>query len=346
VLPIDAAFGDWAFKDNFPYLVVDRWAFVDVGTADAPSNWSVQNRRLLQTSSISGASPRAGTYAVSATGSRDWPDYRFTASLASSTDGTIGLAARYQDPDNHYCFEIGAGGGGRRLVKVVAGLETELWSDVNDYTHNQPILASLECVGRRIACYVNGVKVGEVVDDAFAQGRVALFSFKNPGASFDFVRVQEATWQRYYRFEPGPTRPAGHRIRALACAESAAPPPVPNVHDVFVAGLGEQGNVHFFGSSCDLRIVDPLGKVQHTRTFLRSSQYVPVAGFKVLRRPDGCGFFLALPAAVPEGSRFPRAEYRLNLTYRLDNTAIDPTSQIQREAGDSSPETTQIDLPW
>lgn len=346
VLPIDAAFTDWAFKDNFPYLVVDRWAFVDDGTVAAPSQWSVAGGRLLQKSPISGASPREGTYAVSAIGSRDWPDYRFTASLASSTDGVIGLAARYQDPENHYRFEISLGAEGRRLVKVVSGIETELWSDANGYTKEEPILASLECVGRRIACYVNGVKVCELVDDAFSNGRIALFTFNNPGAAFDFVRVQKAAWQSYHRFGKAPTCPAGHRIRVLACAESAAPPALPNVYDEFVAGAGEQGNVHFFGTTCELHIVDPLGKVQHTRTFQRSSRYSPVTGFKVLRRPDGCGFFVALPAAVPEGSRFPRAEYRMKLTYRLDNTAIDSSSQIQREAGASDPEATQIDVPW
>jgi hypothetical protein len=266
--------------------------------------------------------------------------------MASSTDGVIGLAARYRDPENHYRFEISSGTGGRRLVKVVEGIQTELWSDAIGYTKQVTLLASLECLGRRIACYVNGVLVCEVVDDAFSNGRVALFTFKNPGAAFDFVRVQEVGWQTYYRFGKSPTCPAGRRIRVLACAESAAPPAMPNVYDVFVAGLGEKGRVHFFASSCDLRIADPLGKLQHNRTFVRSSRYSPVLGFKVLRRRDACGFFLALPAAVPEGSRFPQAEYRLKLTYRLDNTSIDPRSQIQREAGISSPETTQIDLPW
>jgi hypothetical protein len=348
VLPIEAAFTAWAFKDNFPYLVVDRWKFVDVGAVDAPSNWTVSDGRLLQTSPISGGSARAGTYAVSATGSRDWPDYRITVLVASSSpsaDGVIGLAARYQDPDNHYRFEIGFGSGIRRLVKVVAGEETELWSEsTGDQTNAEPLMAGLECVGRRIRCFVNGVRLCEVVDDAFSRGRVALFTFKDPGGEFGFVRVQEAAWQSYYRFGKAATRPAGHRIRVLACPESAAPQSLPNVQDVFIANLGERGDVHFLGSSCDLRIVDPLGRVQHTRTFLHPSQYVPVAGFKVLRRADRCGFFAALPADLPEGSQLPRAEYRLELAYRRDNTAADPTSPVQREAGVSDPEATAVDL--
>jgi hypothetical protein len=115
---------------------------------------------------------------------------------------------------------------------------------------------------------------------------------------------------------------------------------------VFVSGPGEGGKFHFLGSACDLRLRDPLGKVQHTRTFLRSSLYTSAPGIRLLRRLDGCGFFIALPDATSEGSRFEEAEYRLKLTYRLDNTATDANSQIQREAGRSDPETTHLDLPF
>ena len=345
VLPIDAAFGEWAFKDNFPYLVVDRWAFVDVGDVDGPSDWKVEDRHLVQKSAIAGDEPWKGTFAVSDQGSRDWADYRLATSMVSATPGVMGLAVRYRDPENHYRFEIGSTTS-RRLVKVISGVETELWSEAGSFNVNEAILVAVDCVGQRITCYVNGVSVCEVVDDAFSTGRVALFAFGNPGVGFDFVRVQEAGWQGYYRFEKQPTCPAGHRIRVLACSESAAPNPLANMHDVFVAGTGEQGHFHFFGSHCDLRVVDPLGRAQHTRSFFRSSRYAPVQDVKVLRRADGCGFFLAQASTVPEGSRFERAEYRVKLTYRLDNTAVDPDSQIQREAGRSDPESTRIDLPW
>jgi len=160
------------------------------------------------------------------------------------------------------------------------------------------------------------VQVCEVVDDAFSSGRVALFTLGNPGAAFDFVRVQEAAWRRYYRFPRVPTRPAGQRIRVLACAESDAPPSLPDVRDEFISHIGERGSVHFLGSRCDLRIVDPFGEVQHTRTFSRPDRYTPVANLRVLRRRDGCGFAVVVPDTAPEGSRLPPAEYRLTLTYR------------------------------
>ena len=120
ILPIDAAFEDWVFKDNFPYLVADRWTFVDAGDVDGPSSWAVDDQLLVQTSAISGDQPWRGTYAVSAEGSRDWQDARIVAGLAAPGAGTIGVAARYGDPQNHYRFEIGASPS-RRLVKVLAG---------------------------------------------------------------------------------------------------------------------------------------------------------------------------------------------------------------------------------
>lgn len=342
VLPIGAAFADWAFRDDFPPLVVDRWTFVDAGDTNVPSSWSVVGGTLTQTSPVSGDETWMGTYAMSEQGSRDWPDYRFTASVVSST-GTVGLAFRYRDPRNHYRFELDPGGLGSRLVKVVEGAQEELWGGQPGYAAGVPLLATVECLGQRIACYINGVQLCEVADDAFERGRIALFTFQNGSARFDFVRVQEAVWQTYYRFGKQPTVPAGYRIRILACSESDAPAPLPNVHDLFVAGTGEQGSVHFYDSHVDLRIRDPRGEIQHTRTFARSSLFEPVDDLRILRRRDGCGFLLIRPVSA-EASRFAIGEHRLELTYRLDNRSVDAESQVQREAGISDPERTQIDL--
>lgn len=336
VLPIDAEATTWAFKDDFPYLVVDRWTIVDVGTTNAPSKWSVQAGPLTQASEIAGAEPRQGTYAVAAAGARDWTDYRVTAGLLSSTDGTIGIAARYRNPDNHYRFEIDLESEGRRLVKVVAGEETTVWSDANGFKKDDAFVATLECVGTRLSCYVNGVKACDVIDEALASGRIALFTAGNAGASFDFVRVQEAAWIQYHRFPSVPTLPAGQRIRVLACSPEDAPPPIPNVRDEFAAGPGERGRLHFFDTGCDLRIVDPRGNAQHTRTIVRADRYAPLPEVKVLQRRDGCGFFVVTSDA---------AEHRLAFTYRRNNTALDPESIVSREAGDASPETVVLDVP-
>ena len=80
------------------------------------------------------------------------------------------------------------------------------------------------------------------------------------------------------------------------------------------------------------------------RTFVRSSRYAAVPDATLLRRADGTGFAV-LPASGPSGAgSFEAGEYRLELTYRRDNTGTDPESQIFRESGDSTPEATQIDF--
>ena len=47
--------------------------------------------------------------------------------------------------------------------------------------------------------------------------------------------------------------------------------------------------------------------------------------------------FLLAVAAIP-GSLLPQDEYRLVFTYRRNNRAVDPDSDVLSEAGDSAPE--------
>ena len=60
---------------------------------------------------------------------------------------------------------------------------------------------------------------------------------------------------------------------------------------------------------------------------------------RVLRKVDGTGFFIVVPAAVP-------GQYRLKMAYRRDNRSADPDSQVLSEAGSSAPEHVTIDIPW
>jgi hypothetical protein len=344
VLPISAAFTDWAFRDNFPYLTIDKWIFVDNGDTRVRSDWTVTDNRLTQTSAISGATSGMGTYCVSGKGGRQWTDSRFTSQIGSSSSGTIGLCARFVDEFNHYRFEM-TDAAGSRLVKVVDGVETQLWSDPKNYALDVPVLATLDTVGERITVAVNGVILTEIIDRSLAAGGVAMYCSANTGAFFDFVRVQEAAWQTYHRFGKRPTVPAGQRLRILACGPDTAPAGLPNTVDVHRADVGESGSILFRGSTCDLRVRAPLNRIEHTRTFRRSSQFADIADARVLRRSDGCAFFLCRPTADPDGSLLPPADHRMQLRYRRNNTAADPHSQVQRENGSSADEATTLDWP-
>jgi hypothetical protein len=62
---------------------------------------------------------------------------------------------------------------------------------------------------------------------------------------------------------------------------------------------------------------------------------------KVLRNGDGTGL-----VAVPAGGSLPAGERRLEFTFRRDNTAADPASQILRQNGSSDDEVAVLDVPW
>ncbi len=79
------------------------------------------------------------------------------------------------------------------------------------------------------------------------------------------------------------------------------------------------------------------------RAPLKSTSYAEVP-LRVLRKADGAGLVIVSPVA--SGSLLPSGEYRLVFTYRRDNRANDPKSELLSEAGVSSPEEATLDLPW
>ena len=53
-----------------------------------------------------------------------------------------------------------------------------------------------------------------------------------------------------------------------------------------------------------------------------------------------------IPGGGPAGTDLPTGEYRLQLTYRRDNTGVDAGSTVLSQAGDVTAETASIDVPW
>jgi hypothetical protein len=68
--------------------------------------------------------------------------------------------------------------------------------------------------------------------------------------------------------------------------------------------------------------------------------------FNVLRKADGSGLMIVSPGPTPSGSFLPEGQYRLVFTYRRDNRAKDPNSDVLSEAGNTAPEVATLDLPW
>lgn len=100
---------------------------------------------------------------------------------------------------------------------------------------------------------------------------------------------------------------------------------------------------HRISGGAELRLRAPDGALGHAQRFLPAVAYtaVPAAGLRMVRKADGTGVFLCL-----ENAAITLGDYRLELTFRRDNQAQDPGSEVLRQAGDTGPERVTLDLPW
>src|SRR5205085_9521627 len=85
--------------------------------------------------------------------------------------------------------------------------------------------------------------------------------------------------------------------------------------------------------------------IQMLQAPLGTKQFAEITA-RVLRKTDGTGLFIMSPPASPPGSLLPQDEYRLVFTYRRNNRAVDPDSDVLSEAGDSAQEEVSLDIPW
>lgn len=154
------------------------------------------------------------------------------------------------------------------------------------------------------------------------RGRGIVFDAQTlPGAGYT-----EPAWETYHTFGAEKTLPAGTMLQVLPSNASAVP----------AVGLA------FF--SIELRIVAPDGLVIHARHFLPDDNYVS-EDVNVLRKADGTGFFMVKLDSDLSGIPFSLGQYRLKLTYRRNNRAHVPTSQILSQAGNQTDEVVTIDIP-
>lgn len=347
VYPGTLAFDDWLLDDPFNVLIPGRWTFVDEGDQEGPSQWEVTEGELRQTRNIYGGSTdpldpdKPGTYALA--GDPNWTDYRISVPLRSDGDGAIGVMFRYRDANNYYRFSMDRQGSYWRLIKKIDGTSSVLWERGFLIAQGRVHMLVLDCIGDRLTGYLNGLQVFSAQDGGLATGRIGLYCWRNPGARFTEVRVVPPIWTPYYVFGQEARLPAGKRVRVFAGSRSDAPDEEePGVVRHFMASLGEHGQLRLPIDGTDLRLVAPGEASGHTRTFLTDGAYTPVGDVRVLRKADGTGFFMVMPA----GPTFATGQYRVKLTYHRNNKVADPDSQVFSEAGNSTPENVTIDIPW
>ena len=348
VYPANLIFKDWLLNETFDVLIPDRWTFVNEGDKQGPSQWKVTDGALRQTSKIYGGSTdgsvleKPGTYALA--GSAAWKDYRISVRLRSDDDYAIGVMFRYVDENNYYRFSMDRGRSYRRLIKKVDGVVTKLWEDEDNvqYTLRREYVLTLDCVGEHLIGYLDGDQLFAKEDGELTSGRIGLYCWANTGARFAEVRVAAPVWAPYYTFGHEVQLPAGTRVQVYAGNKIDKHLEEAGVVKRFNASLSEHGQLRLPGKGADLRLRARGGTEGHTRHFLPDSDYVSVNAL-VLRKADGTGFFVL---ASPTGSALTSGQYRLKMTYRRDNRAVDPDGQAFSQAGVTDPERVTIDIPW
>jgi hypothetical protein len=310
VHPLDALGWEWLLDELAP-AEGDVWGLVDEGATEL----------LLA-------------------GELDWADQRVSARMNSAAVAVSGLVFRYRDYANHYRFENDPAAGSRRLVRVAEGVSTVLWQDSSPVAAGQTALLTIDCDGDRKTGYVNGARIFEVDDAGQPFGLVGLLATADPAQVFADVRVGQPRWSLWHRFEAGGALRDGSRIRIHSGNRAQAPPAEPLVERRFRAWPGERGFASLAASGADLRLVDPSGAVMHARR-VRSVAEFTATPIRLLRKQDGTGMWVA-----PTGGSLAPGVHRLKLTFRRDNRAGDPDSQVLRQAGESGAEEATIEIPW
>jgi hypothetical protein len=357
---------DTLLSEDFAVEIPQRWTTVTSGTQLPPAAWTIAGGELRQTSNVWGGSVlraellKPGTAAIftqpaglGATGmvpgSESWTDYRVTVRLRSDDDDAIGVLVRYTDEDNWYRFSMDRERAYRRLIKCAAGVVTELWSDAVAYVVGREYLVTIDVIDDAIVGYLDGVPLFSVRDNAHPAGTLGLYCWANTGARFSSVRVTSAAWSTYYRFSiDEELLAAGTRV-AVRSGNSAdwTQAPTPGLKHRFAASTLEAGRFQIpTNRPVDFRWRNSVGELGHGRRFLPASSYTATAGFRILRKADGTEAAIFVPVADDPGSAIQDGQYRLQFTYRRDNTALDADSPVLSRGGDTADEEVRIDIPY
>src|SRR6266545_3925062 len=221
-------------------------------------------------------------------------------------------------------FSMDSQRGYRRLIKKVGGAVSVLWEDDVAYQVGREYLTTVECVGTRLSGYVDGVRLFALDDPDLAAGGIALYCYGNVDARFAEVRVAPRTWETYYAFAGEDLLPAGTCVQVLSGNAAQAPSAAEQ------AGLARR----FAATLADRGTIRP------------GADYQSIDDVRVLRKADCTAFVVLVPSTTAPGSLLELADYRLRMTYRRNNQAVDPGSVVLSQAGVTADEVVTLDVPW
>jgi hypothetical protein len=165
-----------------------------------------------------------------------------------------------------------------------------------------------------------------------------------PPATVLALEDASSQWLPVFTFPAMGPLPDGYRVTVHSGAPGSSAPAMLRNVDLFRAAPGDPGTRVLDDAAIDLRLVAPAGDVIHARRFLEDAAYQDFPGCTVLRKADETAF-IVLPPGGAAGD-FAQASYRIEMSYRLDNSAVAAGSPVQSQAGNSAAETAVLDFAW
>ncbi len=186
-----------SLADDFSDGNMAGWSVIDEGSSNGPSNWSVQNGRLRQSSNIYGPSVgttgnRKGTFAYwNDPAALLWADYAFDVTMRSTDNDGIGVMFRYRNQWNYYKYEMDKQRNFHKLFKIVKGVETTLASVSTGYSQGVDMALQVGIYGDQLSVRLDGVDVfgGPISDNDLTAGTIAFYSWGNRDSIYDDVLV-------------------------------------------------------------------------------------------------------------------------------------------------------------
>ncbi|MBN1125961.1 MAG: DUF1080 domain-containing protein, partial [Sedimentisphaerales bacterium] len=185
--------------EMFNNTSLSGWTVVDQGSELGPSDWSVSNGVLSQTTHIYSAPTapstlrKEGTY-IQYDAGRDWTDYEVSCQMRSAGLNDYGFMFRVQDENNYYRFSWNNQAGYSRLIKVINGTASQLASRPEGFVLNRDYQVKVVSFGSELRVYVDNILWLSATDATFDSGTIGLYCWGNaPGTFFDNVLVTETT---------------------------------------------------------------------------------------------------------------------------------------------------------
>jgi hypothetical protein len=197
-------------EDVSPAAESVRWSFDDVAEGRLPDGAEVLSQPRLGGWAVrrEGDAPSAPN-ALCQTGMGEYPSMSLGSAvfgdlimatrfkpISGVVDQAAGLIFRVQDADNYYILRANALEGNVNFYKYASGRRSLLKEGSASVRSGEWQELRVEVVGNYMSGFLNGEPVVEVADDAYAAGRVGLWTKADSVTCFDdtAVAVGDPVW--------------------------------------------------------------------------------------------------------------------------------------------------------